>query len=180
MPGRSDPDRHAVGAARMQRRRHGRGRDRRHRHAAQCRCVMSPEPIPGASHARPAASSSAAASATFFSDRAGGVDIAASTAAAASHQPARHSAGHGRSYQRVCVVTANHSTNFAEVVGSDVTADLARRDFTVNAMAVPLAGADELLDRTPAAQIGPPDHSDGRRVQLRRRSAGCLKHVRMA
>lgn len=43
------------------------------------------------------------------------------------------------------VLTAGHFYDFTELTGNDITADLERRDFTVNAMAVNLAGGD-LID----------------------------------
>lgn len=49
---------------------------------------------------------------------------------------------HLRAYR---VVHGDHVYDFAELLGHDIAVDLARRDFTVNAMAVDLAH-DELLD----------------------------------
>lgn len=78
------------------------------------------------------------------------------------------------------VVDGGHIYDFAETLDHDIHADLARRDFTVNAMAVPLDGGD-LLD--------PHDGQDDlKRRLVRMIRAGnfdddplrCLKAVRMA
>ena len=78
------------------------------------------------------------------------------------------------------VVDREHIYDFAETLDHDIDADLARRDFTVNAMAVPLGGGD-LLD--------PHDgQNDLKRRIVRMISANnfdddplrCLKAVRMA
>jgi tRNA nucleotidyltransferase/poly(A) polymerase len=78
------------------------------------------------------------------------------------------------------VVDGAHIYDFAETLDHDIDADLARRDFTVNAMAIPLAGG-ELLDRHDG-------QGDLKRRVVRMISAEnfdddplrCLKAVRMA
>jgi Probable RNA and SrmB- binding site of polymerase A/Poly A polymerase head domain len=44
------------------------------------------------------------------------------------------------------VVQGEHVYDFAPLLGNSIDRDLARRDFTINAMAVPLRDSDELLD----------------------------------
>ena len=79
------------------------------------------------------------------------------------------------------VVDGEHIYDFAETLDHDIDADLSRRDFTVNAMAVSLAGGGDLLD--------PHDgQGDLKRRLVRMISASnfdddplrCLKAVRMA
>ncbi|HEY3054890.1 MAG TPA: hypothetical protein VGK31_03045 [Thermoanaerobaculia bacterium] len=78
------------------------------------------------------------------------------------------------------VVDGEHAYDFAEILDHDIEADLARRDFTVNAMAVRL-GDGELLDRHEGQR-------DLERRVVRMVAAGnfdddplrCLKAVRMA
>ena len=78
------------------------------------------------------------------------------------------------------VVEGEHVYDFAETLDHDIDADLARRDFTVNAMAVPLRGGDLLdphdgqgdLKRRIVRMISPSNFDDD---PLR-----CLKAVRMA
>lgn len=79
------------------------------------------------------------------------------------------------------VVAGDHVYDFAELLDHDIAADLARRDFTVNAMATALAGPDELLD----AHGGRAD-LQGRLVRMVNETnldedpLRCLKAVRMA
>ncbi|MGZ8852511.1 MAG: hypothetical protein ACXW2X_03880, partial [Thermoanaerobaculia bacterium] len=78
------------------------------------------------------------------------------------------------------VVDGQHVYDFAEILDHDIAADLARRDFTVNAMAVPLGGGEILdphggradLERGLVRMIAPENLDDD---PLR-----CLKAVRMA
>jgi hypothetical protein len=78
------------------------------------------------------------------------------------------------------VVDGQHIYDFAEILDHDIAADLARRDFTVNAMAVPLGGGEILdphggrtdLERRLVRMIAPENFDDD---PLR-----SLKAVRMA
>lgn len=78
------------------------------------------------------------------------------------------------------VVDGEHIYDFAETLDHDVDADLARRDFTINAMAIPL-GAGELLDphdgqgdlKRHLVRMIRPDNFDDDPLR-------CLKAVRMA
>jgi Poly A polymerase head domain/Probable RNA and SrmB- binding site of polymerase A len=78
------------------------------------------------------------------------------------------------------VVDGEHVYDFSEILDHDIAADLARRDFTINAMAVPLGGGELLdphggradLERGLVRMIAPENLDDD---PLR-----CLKAVRMA
>ncbi len=78
------------------------------------------------------------------------------------------------------VVDAGHVYDFAEILDHDIAADLRRRDFTINAMAVSLRSGELLdphggrsdLERRCVRMVGPENFDDD---PLR-----CLKAVRMA
>ncbi len=44
------------------------------------------------------------------------------------------------------IILGDRACDISEVIGDGIDEDLARRDFTINAMAIPLFGPDELLD----------------------------------
>lgn len=74
------------------------------------------------------------------------VDVACVDALACSRALGRHVIALGRDHLRAYrVVAPPHTYDFAEILDGDIARDLARRDFSVNAMAVSL-GSGELLD----------------------------------
>jgi Poly A polymerase head domain/Probable RNA and SrmB- binding site of polymerase A len=74
------------------------------------------------------------------------VDVACTDPLACSRALGRRVITLGRDHLRAYrVVAPPHTYDFAEILGGDIARDLARRDFSVNAMAVSL-GSGELLD----------------------------------